>query len=91
LLVIGFASGTIPELKMNKVLLKNCEVMGLYWGAYQLRDPEKVRAAHDALTGHVARGEIAPMVWKQLPLAELPDALAAIESRASWGKVVVVP
>jgi NADPH2:quinone reductase len=91
LLVIGFASGTIPELKMNKVLLRNCDVQGLYWGAYQLRDPEKVRAAHDALTGHVARGEIAPMVWKQLPLASLVEALAAIESRASWGKVVVVP
>jgi NADPH2:quinone reductase len=91
LLVIGFASGTIPEVKANRVLLKNCSIVGLYWGAYQLRDPAKVRACHDALTEHVARGEIAPMIWKQLPLAELPDALASLESRASWGKIVVTP
>jgi NADPH:quinone reductase len=91
ILVIGFASGTIPELKINRVLLKNIAVVGLYWGAYQMRDPAKVQAAHDALSGHVARGELAPMVWKELPLAQLPEALAALESRASWGKVVVTP
>ncbi len=91
LLVIGFASGRIPELKANRVLLKNCAVMGLYWGAYQLRDPDKVQAAHQALTAHVARGEATPVVWKRFPLAALPDALAAIESRASWGKVVIEP
>lgn len=91
ILVIGFASGRIPELKLNRVLLKNCAVVGLYWGAYQMRDPGKVVAAHEALTGFVARGEAAPMIWKRFPLAELPDALGAIESRASWGKVVVVP
>jgi NADPH:quinone reductase len=91
LLVIGFASGQIPELKINRVLLKNISIVGLYWGAYQLRDPAKIQVAHQALTEHVARGEIAPVVWRSLPLAELPDALAALESRASWGKVVVVP
>jgi NADPH:quinone reductase len=91
ILVIGFASGTIPELKINRVLLKNIAVVGLYWGAYQMRDPGIVQRAHDALAGHVARGELAPMVWKELPLAQLPEALAALESRASWGKVVVTP
>ncbi len=91
LLVIGFASGRIPELKANRVLLKNCAVVGLFWGAYQMRDPAKVVAAHAALTELVARGELAPKIWRSFPLAELPDALAAIESRASWGKVVVAP
>jgi len=91
LLVIGFASGSIPELKVNRVLLKNISIVGLYWGAYQLRDPAKIQAAHEALTAHVARGEIAPMVWRELPLEQLPEGLAALESRASWGKVVVTP
>lgn len=91
LLVIGFASGRIPELKLNRVLLKNISIVGLYWGAYQLKDPAKIQAAHDALCAHVARGEIAPLVWKQLPLTDLLDALSALESRASWGKVVVTP
>jgi NADPH2:quinone reductase len=91
LLVIGFASGRIPEVKVNRVLLKNCSIVGLYWGAYQMRDPAKVREAHEALTTLIGKGEVAPMVWKQLPLAELPQGLAALESRASWGKIVVVP
>jgi NADPH2:quinone reductase len=90
-LVIGFASGRIPELKLNRVLLKNCAVMGLFWGAYQPRDPAKVIAAHEALLQHFERGEAVPMLWKELPLDALPDGLAALESRASWGKIVVKP
>jgi NADPH:quinone reductase len=91
LLVIGFASGRIPEPRLNRVLLKNVSIVGLYWGAYQLRDPAAIQAAHEALSAYVARGELAPLVWKELPLAELPEALAALESRASWGKIVVRP
>lgn len=90
-LVIGFASGRIPEVKMNRLLLKNIDVIGLFWGAYQMREPAKVVAAHDALCAHFERGEAVPMIWKQLPLAELPAGLAALESRASWGKIVVTP
>ncbi len=91
ILVIGFASGKIPELKLNRVLLKNISVVGLFWGAYQIHDPAKVVAAHDALCELVADGVIRPVIWKQLPLAELPDALAALESRQSHGKIVVLP
>ncbi|MCA9675831.1 MAG: NADPH:quinone oxidoreductase family protein [Kofleriaceae bacterium] len=91
LLVIGFASGRIPELKVNRVLLKNVSVVGLFWGAYAPRDPAKIVATHEALSAHFARGEVTPMIWKELPLAELPAGLAALESRASWGKVVVTP
>ena len=91
LLVIGFASGRIPELKMNRVLLKNCSVIGLFWGAYQMHDPKKVVDAHAALCDLVAAGKARPVIWKQLPLAELPDALSALESRASYGKIAVTP
>ncbi len=91
ILVIGFASGRIPELKTNRVLLKNIAVLGLFWGAYQLHDPAKVVGAHEALCGLVAEGKCRPVVWKQLPLAALPDALAALESRTSYGKITLVP
>jgi NADPH2:quinone reductase len=91
LLVIGFASGKIPELKMNRVLLKNIAVVGLFWGAYQMHDPKKVVDAHAALCELVAAGTIRPVIWKELPLAELPSALAALESRASHGKIAVIP
>jgi NADPH2:quinone reductase len=91
ILVIGFASGKIPELKLNRVLLKNISVVGLYWGAYQLHDPPKVVACHAALTELVARGACRPVIWKSLPLAELPAAFEALESRASHGKIAVIP
>lgn len=91
ILVIGFASGKIPELKLNRVLLKNISVVGLYWGAYQVHDPQKVVACHAALTELVARGALRPVIWKELPLDELPAAFEALESRASHGKIAVVP
>lgn len=91
LLVIGFASGRIPELKLNRVLLKNVDVIGLYWGAYQHHDPARVTATHAALCDLVAAGACRPLIWKELPLAELPAALTALESRESHGKIAVVP
>src|SRR5262249_51421357 len=91
LLVIGFASGRIPELAANKVLLKNIAVIGLFWGAYMTRDPKKIRDAHDALVAMYRAGTIKPLVWRSFPLAELPEALGALESRASHGKIVVRP
>jgi NADPH2:quinone reductase len=90
-LVIGFASGRIPEIAANKILLKNISIIGLFWGAYMMRDPQKIRDAHDALCAMYARGQIAPVVWRRFPLAELPAALEALESRASHGKVIVTP
>lgn len=91
LLVIGFASGTIPSIPANKILLKNISVVGLFWGQYMARDPQRIRDAHDALIAMYRARQIAPIVWRRFPLAELPDGLAALESRASHGKIVVTP
>jgi NADPH:quinone reductase len=91
LLVIGFASGRIPEIPANKILLKNISVVGLYWGAYQFHAPDMFRQAHEALSRLYVEGKIKPVVWKAFPLAELPTALEALESRASYGKIVVRP
>jgi NADPH2:quinone reductase len=91
LLVIGFAGGRIPEVPANKILLKNISIVGLHWGAYAHHAPEAFHQAHEALLQMYAAGTIKPVVWKAFPLAQLPDALSAIESRASYGKVVVRP
>jgi NADPH2:quinone reductase len=91
LLVIGFAGGRIPEVAANKILLKNISIVGLHWGAYAHHAPEAFHQAHEALLQMYAAGTIKPVVWKAFPLAQLPDALSAIESRASYGKVVVRP
>lgn len=91
LLVIGFASGRIPEVAANRILLKNAAVIGLFWGAYQIRDPAKITAAHEALIAMYQAGAIAPVIWREFPLAELPEALSALEHRASYGKIIVRP
>jgi NADPH2:quinone reductase len=91
LLVIGFASGTIPAVKLNRVLLKNVAIVGLHWGAYATHEPARVAEAFQALFDLYEAGRIRPLVYRAYPLAELPEALAALGGRRTWGKVVVVP
>jgi len=89
LLVIGFASGRIPELRLNRLLVKNFSVVGLYWGAYHAHDPAEIERAHDALCALYAAGEIEPILYGDLPLRDYPAALDALRSRASYGKIVL--
>ena len=91
LLVIGFASGRIPEVKLNRVLLKNISLVGLHWGAHAMYEPARIGETFDALFGLLAAGKIRPLVYKTYALEALPEALAALGSRRSWGKVIVRP
>lgn len=89
ILVIGFASGRIPEIRVNRVLLKNISIVGLNWGNYQFHAPARVRETHDRLCQMYVDGQIAPVVYREFDADALPDALAAIEKRASHGKVLL--
>lgn len=89
LLVIGFASGRIPEIATNRILLKNISVVGLYWGNYQREQPELVQDAHEALCERFASGQLAPLVHATVPMSRLPEALDRIQRRESRGKIVV--
>jgi NADPH2:quinone reductase len=91
LLVIGFASGRIPEVKLNRVLLKNIALVGLHWGAHALHQPARVGEVFEALLRLQGEGKVTPVVYREYPLAELPAALAALGSRQSYGKVIVAP
>src|SRR5438445_766237 len=91
LLVIGFASGRIPEVKLNRVLLKNIALVGLHWGAHAMHEPERIPETLRALLALYREGKIAPVVYRTYPLEELPAALEALGSRQSYGKVVVAP
>jgi len=91
LLVIGFASGRIPEVKLNRVLLKNIAIVGLHWGAHAMHEPERIPEAFDALFALYREGRIRPVIYRSYALAELPAALEALGSRQSYGKVVVRP
>ncbi len=91
LLVIGFASGTIPEIKLNRVLLKNISVVGLHWSAYPDREPERTDECFEGLFEMSRAGHISPLVSESYPLEEAGRALAALRSRKTVGKVVLVP
>ena len=91
LLVIGFASGRIPEVKLNRVLLKNISLVGLHWGAHAMHEPARIGETFCALFGLYAKGAVEPVIYRRYPLDELPAALEALGSRRSYGKVVVAP
>jgi len=91
LLVIGFASGKIPTVQVNRVLLKNISVVGLHWGAYRTHDPAKIAPAMEELFALYEKGLVTPVVSSVRPLAEAAAALDEIASRRSVGKVLLTP
>lgn len=91
LLVIGFASGTIPDVKLNRVLLKNISLVGLHWSAYPEREPERIDACFDGLFEMASQSRIDPLVSARYALEEAGDALAALGSRKTTGKIVLLP
>jgi NADPH2:quinone reductase len=91
LVIIGFASGKIPSIQANRILLKNIAVTGLHWGAHAQKDPKRIGEVMDALFAMHAKGQIRPVVYDRYPLDEVPAALAALGGRESYGKVIVTP
>jgi NADPH2:quinone reductase len=88
-LVIGFASGTIPQLPVNLTLVKNCSVVGVYWGAYALNKPKVLIDSLHTLLGWYAEGKLKPHISAIYPLERAAEALNALIQRRSTGKVVV--
>jgi NADPH2:quinone reductase len=91
LLVIGFASGEIPEVKLNRILLKNIAIVGLHWSAYPEREPERIDDCFEGLFEMAARREIDPLVSARYPLEEAGVALEALAGRRTVGKIVLAP
>jgi NADPH2:quinone reductase len=91
LLVIGFASGPIPRVPTNLVLLKSCSIVGVFWGAFAMRSPEANRAHVDRVLGWIVEGKLKPHVDAALPFTDAPAALERIQRRAVMGKLVLVP
>jgi len=89
LLVIGFAGGTIPSAPANLILLKNCSVVGVFWGAWAQREPAGNRANFEEMLGWFEEGKIRPHVSATFPLERVPEAMAALLSRSTTGKVVI--
>jgi NADPH:quinone reductase len=90
-LVIGFAAGDIPKLPLNLVLLKSCDVRGVFWGAWAQREPAAHRANMAELIRWCAEGKLSAHVHAAYPLAEVARALNDIAERKAMGKVVLRP
>jgi len=90
-LVIGFAAGEIPKIPLNLVLLKSCDIRGVLWGAWVLRDPKGQRALMNEIVRWSAEGKLSAHVHAAYPLAETAKALTAIADRKVMGKIVLHP
>jgi NADPH2:quinone reductase len=90
-LVIGFAAGEIPKLPLNLVLLKSCDIRGVLWGAWTMREPRAQQAMMADIVAWCAEGKLSAHVHAAYPLAEITAALGAIADRKVMGKVVLRP
>lgn len=91
LLVIGFTSGRIPDAPANHILLKNYDIVGVHWGARLGRDPEALKKDWDRISDLFATGHLDPLINAVRPLDEAVEALNALGSRKTVGKVVIDP
>jgi NADPH:quinone reductase len=89
LVVVGFTGGAIPEVRVNRLLLRNTEVIGAGWGAYVMGKPELNREIGGAVQRMIEEGFIRPIVGARFPLERAADALRLIDERGATGKVVL--
>lgn len=88
-LVIGFASGDIPKLPLNLLLIKGAAAIGVFWGEFVRRDPDAHRANMQQVLDWCAEGRLTPRIHATYPLQEVRDAIGVLEARQASGKVVL--
>ncbi|MFI9024421.1 NADPH:quinone oxidoreductase family protein [Streptomyces sp. NPDC053560] len=91
IIVVGFASGTIPSPALNHALVKNYSIVGLHWGLYNTKDPASIGACHEELTKLAAQGVIKPLIGDRVPLEGAADAVQRVADGVTTGRLVVVP
>jgi NADPH:quinone reductase len=88
-IVVGFTAGSIPEVRVNRLLLGNTEVIGAGWGAYVISKPEVTREIGAGVAGLIEQGFVRPVVGARFPLERAAEALKLIDERGAVGKVVL--
>lgn len=91
IVVVGFASGSIPSPTLNHALVKNYSIMGLHWGLYNTKDPASVARCHEALTELAAKGAIKPLVSERVPMDGAAAAVQRVADGLTTGRVTVLP
>lgn len=87
--IIGFASGRIPQAPANILLVKNIDVIGFYWGSYQARKPQLLRDSYAKLFRWYEEGKLNPHVSATMDLEDVAQAMNLLRERKSTGKVVL--
>jgi NADPH2:quinone reductase len=88
-LVVGFAAGDIPRIPLNLALLKGCQIVGVFWGAFTAREPERNAENVRELFQWYGEGKIKPFVSNTYTLEKAADALKELASRKAQGKLVL--
>ncbi len=89
LVVVGFTGGSIPEVRVNRLLLNNTEVIGAGWGASVLGWPERTERIGKAIEGMIEAGQVVPVIGARFPLERAAAALQLLDERGATGKVVL--
>jgi len=86
---VGFTGGSIPEVRVNRLLLNNTEVIGAGWGASVIGWPERTERIGRAIEGLIEAGQVNPVIGARFPLDRASEALALLDERGATGKVVL--
>jgi len=89
IVVVGFASGSIPSPALNHALVKNYSILGLHWGLYATKNPKLILRCHEELTELAARGAVKPLVSERVPLAGAAEAVQKLADGVTTGRIVV--
>lgn len=89
-LVVGFTNGEIPRIPLNLTLLKGCSIVGVFWGSFTTRNPQRNQEHIHELLGWIGEGKLKPFVSATYPLERAAEALNSIAERKVTGKVVIV-
>ncbi len=90
-LVIGFAAGSVPSMPLNLPLLKGCSIVGVFWGSFAQREPERQRQNVEELWALFEAGRLSPVVGEVHSMRDYAKAFESLESRRARGKVVIKP
>ena len=89
IVLVGFASGSIPAPRLSHALVKNYSLLGLHWGLYRQHDPEAIARAHGTLSGLADDGVVAPLLGGRIGLAGAADGLTRLAAGETVGRLVV--
>lgn len=90
-LVVGFTAGEIPKIPLNLVLLKSCDIRGVFWGSWSKRDPQAQHALLSDVARWAAEGKLSAHVHAVYPLGDIATAMKLISDRKVMGKIVLRP